>query len=162
MRVLLLAILLYPITSFAEYPTYEVLISNLQQQSSVGTKFKISKSKTDYKIEEITFGKKRFKLDIQDHFFNDQPVPLFEVNLKSNSNFKLFALLATTGTSGRSFHYFIDRGKGVHYSGHHPEIFFDEETQSYLSIEVDGPRKYLTTWELKKKGFVLIKTEELK
>lgn len=162
MRVILLAILLYPIISNADYPTYEVMNSSHTTFGNIGPKFKISKSKTDYKIEEIKFGKKTFKLNIQDHFFNNQPIPLFEVKIKENSQFKLFALLATTGTSGRSYHYFLDRGKGIHYSGHHPEIFYDEDSESYLSVELDGPRKYVSTWELKRKGFIMIKTEELK
>lgn len=160
MKLLVFATLMISLKTQAGYPEYQVIEGKNKSISGLKTQFKISKSKKDYRIEEIHFGDKKFALDIQENFFNDQPIPFFEVKFKKNHNVKVFALLATSGTSGRSFHYFLDNGKGINYSGLHPEIFLEEETGDFISVEHDGPRVWVLIWELKNKRFKLVKTEE--
>lgn len=158
MKFLVFAILFLSFQVSAEMPEYRVLEGNQKSAVPNFPKFKISKSKSDYKIEEIQFGKSTFKLEVQENFFNHEAIPFFEVTLENKYGYKVFALLATSGTSGRSFHYFFENGKKITYSGHHPEIFKDEDGQ-YLSVEMDGSTRYLTTWKLSKKGFRSEKTE---
>jgi hypothetical protein len=160
MKFLVFATLMITLETQAGYPEYQVIEGVNKSISGLQTKFKISKSKKDYRIEEIHFGEKKFALDIQENFFNDQPIPFFELKFKKKKNVKVFALLATSGTSGRSFHYFLDNGKDIKYSGLHPEIFVEDETGDFISVEHDGPRVWVSSWELKTKGFKLIKTEE--
>ncbi len=162
MKFLVLVTLFFTLKVKADYPEYKVIDSANKSIAGSKTTFKISKSKNDYRIDEIRFGAKKFSLDIQDNFFMNQPIPFFEVALKNRKGFKVFALLGTTGTSGRSFHYFLDDGKGIKYSGLHPEIFIDEQSGDYLSVEHDGPRVWISNWELKGSGFKLIKTEQVK
>ena len=114
------------------------------------------------KVQKVYLGGQTFSIDMQDQFSLEEGVPFFEVSFPKEDGLThtIYALKATSGTSGMSFHYFIKLKSGLYiYSGMHPEIVFDNEMKSFISVEKDGHKAHITTWALEEGNFISVKSE---
>ena len=164
-------------TIHAGNPTYLILeqsslnkcngncVSQLKNTGNDDISFRINSDKSVPEasvIKEVNINGDTFKIDMIDQFSADEGVPFYEVEFSTDKKIKtqVYALKATTGSAGTSFHYFVKDLNGKYrYSGMHPEIFLDEETNDLISMEKDGSNIHVTTWKISKSKFQAIKSE---
>lgn len=109
-------------------------VSNLSKEKTINSK---SLTETSYKV---SINQKTFDI----HILDENP-PL--LNLKGTD---LYALVATSGSAGRYYHYFKAVADDIIYLGFYPELVKVGSDQ-FISYESDGPRSIESRYQLKQK-----------
>jgi hypothetical protein len=173
MKVMTMVISIIIVSTYAGTPKYVMYGqgSGLSKSAQSGqeVRFTLSQNKQSNdvtaKVREVRLGSQVFSIPLQDDFNASEGVPFFVVEFpgEDSVNKVIYALKATSGTAGTSFHYFIKQSSGMFsYSGMHPEIIFDNELKQFISMEKDGGTIHLTTWSLSSGTFKAVKSEVMK
>jgi hypothetical protein len=137
-----------------------IVLEDLPQKNKASfsiTKVAQKENEKDSPKFKIQIHNKTTIVDILEAGYED--LPLLKLKDTKMENTEVYAVKATTGTSGVFYHYFLvdqkNNGAKIDYLGFYPELE-PQGGDEFIAFEKDGPRTIETHWKLSKEKLIQI------